>query len=112
MAEHLHRAHCVVLPSYREGTPKTLPEATDCDKPLVNNDVPGCRETVQYGHNGYLCQIRSADDLAAKPLQVAQLPPAGLAVMGEVSRQLATEKFDKNLVLREYLSTVAVAGTQ
>ncbi|TVT40238.1 glycosyltransferase family 4 protein [Hymenobacter setariae] len=110
VAEHLHRADCVVLPSYREGTPKTLLEAAACGKPLITTDVPGCRETVEHGRNGYLCQVRSADDLAAKLLQLAQLPPERLAAMGAASRQLAEEKFDENLVLREYLSAVAEAA--
>jgi len=109
VAEHLHRADCVVLPSYREGTPKTLLEAAACGKPLVTSDVAGCRETVEHGRNGYLCQVRSADDLAAKLLQMAQLPPERLAAMGAASRQLAEEKFDEQLVLREYLSAVAEA---
>jgi glycosyltransferase involved in cell wall biosynthesis len=112
VAEHLHRADCVVLPSYREGTPKTLLEAAACGKPLVTTDVPGCRETVEHGRNGYLCQVRSADDLAAKLLLVAQLAPERLAAMGAASRQLAEEKFDEQLVLREYLTTVAEAGRQ
>ncbi|RYY18858.1 MAG: glycosyltransferase family 1 protein [Cytophagaceae bacterium] len=110
VAEHLLRADCIVLPSYREGTPKTLLEAAACGKPLVTTDVPGCRETVQNGHNGYLCQVRSADDLAAKLLAMAQLPAARLAAMGAASRQLATEKFDEQLVLHEYLAAVAEAG--
>jgi glycosyltransferase involved in cell wall biosynthesis len=112
VAEHLHRADCVVLPSYREGTPKTLLEAAACGKPLVTTDVPGCRETVEHGRNGYLCQVRSADDLAAKLLQMAQLPPERLAAMGAASRELAEEKFDENLVLREYLAAVAEASAK
>lgn len=110
VADHLHRADCVVLPSYREGTPKTLLEAAACGKPLVTTDVPGCRETVEHGHNGYLCQVRDAADLAAKLLAVAQLPPARLAAMGAASRQLAEEKFDEKLVLQQYLAAVAAAG--
>ncbi|TDN36382.1 glycosyltransferase family 1 protein [Hymenobacter sp. UV11] len=110
VAEHLHHAHCVVLPSYREGTPKTLLEAAACGKPLVTTDVPGCRETVQNGRNGYLCEVRSAPDLADKLLAVAQLPAARLAVMGQASRQLAEEKFDEQLVLRQYLAAVAEAA--
>jgi glycosyltransferase involved in cell wall biosynthesis len=112
VAEHLHRADCVVLPSYREGTPKTLLEAAACGKPLVTTDVPGCRETVEHGRNGYLCQVRDAADLAAKLLQMAQLPPERLAAMGAASRELAEEKFDEQLVLREYLTAVAEAGQQ
>ena len=109
VATHLHRADCIVLPSYREGTPKTLLEAAACGKPLVTTDVPGCRETVQPGYNGYLCQVRSADDLAAQLLAVARLPPARLAAMGAASRQLAETKFDEKLVLREYLTAVVEA---
>ena len=111
VAAHLHRADCVVLPSYREGTPKTLLEAAACGKPLVTTDVPGCRETVQHGRNGYLCQVRSAADLADKLLAVAQLPPERLAALGAASRQLAEEKFDEQLVLRQYLGAVAEAGS-
>jgi glycosyltransferase involved in cell wall biosynthesis len=110
VAAYLHRADCVVLPSYREGTPKTLLEAAACGKPLVTTDVPGCRETVQHGRNGYLCEVRSATDLADKLLTVAQLPPARLAALGAASRQLAEEKFDEQLVLRQYLAAVAEAG--
>ncbi len=110
VAEHLHRADCVVLPSYREGTPKTLLEAAACGKPLVTTDVPGCRETVQHGRNGYLCEVRNAADLAAKLLTVARLPPARRAALGAASRQLAEEKFDEQLVLRQYLAAVAEAG--
>jgi glycosyltransferase involved in cell wall biosynthesis len=110
VAAHLHRADCVVLPSYREGTPKTLLEAAACGKPLVTTDVPGCRETVQHGRNGYLCAVRSATDLADKLLTVAQLAPERLAALGAASRQLAEEKFDEQLVLRQYLEAVAGAG--
>jgi glycosyltransferase involved in cell wall biosynthesis len=110
VAEHLHRADCVVLPSYREGTPKTLLEAAACGKPLLTTDVPGCRETVQHGRNGYLCQVRDAADLAAKLRDMAQLSPARLAAMGQASRELAEEKFDEKLVLSQYLAAVTAAA--
>ena len=107
VAAHLHQADCVVLPSYREGTPKTLLEAAAVGKPLVTTDVPGCRETVQDGLNGYLCQVRSAKDLAAKMLQVLRLSDANLQAMGQASRHLAETKFDEKLVLDQYLLAVA-----
>ena len=110
VAAHLHRADCVVLPSYREGTPKTLLEAAAVGKPLVTTDVPGCRETVVDGRNGYLCQVRSAGDLAAKMLQVLRLPDADLRGMGQNSRYLAETKFDEQLVLDKYLTAVATVG--
>ncbi|WP_375419065.1 glycosyltransferase family 4 protein [uncultured Hymenobacter sp.] len=110
VAAHLHRADCVVLPSYREGTPKTLLEAAACGKPLVTTDVPGCRETVLDGRNGYLCQVRSGSDLAAKMQQVLELSEADLAQMGRASRHLAETKFDEQLVLKQYLDAVAAVA--
>ena len=107
VAAHLHLADCVVLPSYREGTPKTLLEAAAVGKPLVTTDVPGCRETVVDGQNGYLCQVRSGPDLAAKMLAVLRLPAAELQQMGRASRHLAETKFDEKLVLAKYLAAVA-----
>ena len=107
VAAHLHAADCVVLPSYREGTPKTLLEAAACGKPIVTTDVPGCRETVVDGRNGYLCQVRSGEDLAAKMRQVYALSDADLAEMGQASRRLAETKFDEQLVLHQYLDAVA-----
>ena len=107
VAAHLHRADCVVLPSYREGTPKTLLEAAAVGKPVVTTDVPGCRETVEDGRNGYLCQVRNGPDLAAKMLQVLRLPEAELQRMSQASRRLAETKFDEKLVLAKYLQAVA-----
>lgn len=110
VAAHLHRADCVVLPSYREGTPKTLLEAAAVGKPVVTTDVPGCRETVVDGRNGYLCQVRDGEDLAAKMLQVLRLSDADLQGMGQNSRYLAETKFDERLVLDKYIAAVAAVG--
>ncbi|MBG8555221.1 glycosyltransferase family 4 protein [Hymenobacter guriensis] len=110
VAAHIAQADCVVLPSYREGTPKTLLEAAAMGKPIVTTDVPGCRETVVNGVNGLLCQVRSGPDLAEKMLQVQRIPDAGLAEMGRASRQLAVEKFDEQIVLDKYLRVVQEVG--
>ena len=59
------------------------------------------------GLNGYLCQVRSGTDLAAKMRQVFELPEAALQQMAQASRHLAETKFDEQLVLRQYLDAVA-----
>ncbi|WP_092767626.1 glycosyltransferase family 4 protein [Hymenobacter actinosclerus] len=110
VAELLAQADCVVLPSYREGTPKTLLEAAAMGKPIVTTDVPGCRETVVDGHNGLLCQVRDAADLAAKMLQVLRLPDAELEQMGHAGRELAVTRFDEQIVLDKYLAVVYEVG--
>lgn len=60
----IFKSSCVVLPSYREGTPRTLLEAAAMGRPIIATDVPGCREVVDHGYNGLLCRPRDATDLA------------------------------------------------
>lgn len=106
VAGYIHRADAVVLPSYREGTPKTLLEAAALGKPIVTTNVPGCKETVTDGENGYLCQVRNATDLAAKMEKLYLLPDEELKQMGRASRQLAVNKFDEQIVITKYLTAI------
>ncbi|UOG74540.1 glycosyltransferase family 4 protein [Hymenobacter tibetensis] len=112
VAAYIRKADCVVLPSYREGTPKTLLEAAAMGKPIVTTNVPGCRETVEDGLNGLLCQVRNAPDLADKMLQILHLPDTELEAMGRAGRQLAETKFDEQIVLDKYLAEVASVQTK
>jgi glycosyltransferase involved in cell wall biosynthesis len=104
--EQLARADCVVLPSYREGTPRTLLEAAAMERPLVATDVPGCREVVRHGVNGLLCQPRNARDLAEKMQAMLMLSPATLAQWGSESRRWVEQHFDEQIVIREYLQAL------
>ncbi|MCJ8165484.1 glycosyltransferase family 4 protein [Pontibacter sp. E15-1] len=106
VANVVRHADCVVLPSYREGTPRTLLEAAAMGKPLIATNVPGCREVVQHGINGYLCRVRSADDLADKMVQMLQRSDGELKKMGEASRQLAATRFDDRIVIGKYLQAI------
>ncbi|NDK57158.1 glycosyltransferase family 4 protein [Pontibacter fetidus] len=107
VASIIAQADCVVLPSYREGTPRTLLEAAAMGKPLIATNVPGCREVVQQNINGLLCRVRNAPDLADKMEQMLQMPPEQLQKMGEASRHIAETKFDVNFVIQRYLKAVA-----
>ena len=106
VAAHILAADAVVLPSYREGTPKTLLEAAALGKPIITTDVPGCRDTVIAGENGYLCEVRNAPDLAAKMMQLYELADADLQRMGQISRRLAVEKFDERYVIQKYVEAI------
>lgn len=97
---------CVVLPSYREGTPRTLLEAAAMGKPLIATDVPGCRNVVTHGENGFLCDARSGDDLAQKMIDFIALSPAARAAMGRKSRELAESRFDEKIVVDAYLEAI------
>ena len=100
----IEKADCIVLPSYREGTPRTLIEAASMAKPIVTTDVPGCRETVEHGFNGFLCKVKDAEDLAAKMEDILDLSPTALATMGNNSRKFAESKFDEQIIVRKYLT--------
>jgi len=96
-------SHCVVLPSYREGTPRTLLEAAALGRPIVTTDVAGCREVVEDGENGYLCEVKSSTDLSNKMIDVCKTPEDKLQEMGRKSRALVERKFDEQIVINQYL---------
>jgi glycosyltransferase involved in cell wall biosynthesis len=86
-----------VLPSYREGTPRTVLEAMAMGRAIITTDAPGCRETVVHGLNGLLVPVKSADALAQAMLKFVEEP--GLAaVMGARSRAVAEHKYDVHKV--------------
>ncbi len=97
---------CVVLPSYREGTPRSLLEAAAMARPIVATDVPGCRQIVDHTQNGYLCEVRNPDDLAEKLLRFIKLSPAERLHMGEMGRLKMEREFDEQIVILEYLTTL------
>ena len=86
-----------VLPSYREGTPRTVLEAMAMGRPIITTDAPGCRETVVDGLNGFLVPVKGVDELALA-MEKFIINPALITQMGALSRQLAEEKFDVNSV--------------
>ena len=109
VAAVIETADCVVLPSYREGTPKTLLEAAAMGKPLVTTDVPGCREVVTDGLNGFLCAARDGTALGTAMARTAALPDADLRRLGAASRALAVTRFDQQIVIDLYLAAIARA---
>jgi glycosyltransferase involved in cell wall biosynthesis len=95
-------ADCVVLPSYREGTPRSLLEAAAMGRPLIATDVPGCREVVKDGVNGLLCKPREYEDLAFKMETILNMSIKKLEIFGEKSRLLVEEKYEEKKVIEKY----------
>jgi len=100
-------ADVVVLPSFREGTPKTLLEAAAMGKPLIATDVPGCREVVMPGENGLLCEARSSDSLAAAMRAMLAMTSLQRQQMGLRGRSLVEAKFDERIVHARYIDAIA-----
>jgi glycosyltransferase involved in cell wall biosynthesis len=86
-----------VLPSYREGTPRTVLEAMAMGRPIITTDAPGCRETVTDGDNGFLVPVKAVDELAVAMIRFIEQPSL-VASMGARSRQIAEEKYDVHKV--------------
>ncbi|WP_221886554.1 glycosyltransferase family 4 protein [Vibrio cholerae] len=82
-----------VLPSYREGTPRTVLEAMAMGRAVITTDAPGCRETVVHGKNGFLVPVKSSAELVAAMSHFIENPELVVA-MGKESRLLAEEKYD------------------
>jgi len=107
----LREAQCVVLPSYREGTPRTLLKAAAMGRPIITTDAVGCREVVDDGTSGYLCQVKDADDLARQIMRFLELPPSARQTMGLAGREKIEREFDERIVIGRYLEAIdAVAG--
>lgn len=100
--DEMVRSDWILLPSYREGTPRTLLEGAALGRPLITTDVPGCREVVQHELNGLLCSAKSADDLAQTIEIALGKTKDQMLDMGRQSRKLAETKFDEKIVIDTY----------
>jgi len=107
---YIENADCVVLPSYREGTPRTLLEAASLSKPIVASNVAGCTNIVQDNVNGLLCEVMNADDLAFKMNEMMQLPESKRSEMGKNGRAIVESKFQEGIVIDKYLNTIGELG--
>lgn len=96
-----------VLPSYREGTPRTVLEAMAMGRAIITTDAPGCRETVVDGENGFLVPIKDSAALAEAMLRCIEHPEE-VAAMGAASRQIAENKYDVDKVNQVMLKEMGI----
>ena len=90
-------SHVFILPSYREGIPRSTQEAMAIGRAVITTDVPGCRETVVDGINGFLVKKWNPQALAEKMIYFIEHPEQ-IKIMGDESYKIAQEKFDANKV--------------
>lgn len=99
-------ATAIVLPSYREGLPRTLLEGAAMARPLIATDVPGCREVVEEGANGFLSRARDAQSLAAVVRKFLKLSWEERDEMGRASRRKVEMRFSQDIVNSAYLDAI------
>ena len=98
----IKKADCIVLPSYHEGLSRVLIEALAMGKPIITSDIPGCRETVEEGMNGYLVPSKNSEALADAFNRFISLSDIERQKMGVYSRKKAEKEFDVKNVIAIY----------
>ena len=105
--EFIRNADCVVLPSYREGTPRTLLEASSMGRPIIATDVAGCNSVVLNEFSGLLCKVKDSDDLALKMEKMLRLTFEERQEMGRRGRIRTESFYDEKLVIDKYLEEIS-----
>ena len=101
------KADCIVLPSfYREGTPRVLLESASMQKPIITTNTVGCRDVVNDGVNGYLCEEKNPRDLADKMEKILNLTNEQRNAMGKAGRRKIVKEFDEKIVISKYIEAV------
>lgn len=103
----LAATHVYVLPSYREGTPRTVLEAMATGRAIITTDAPGCRETVRDGMNGFLVPVRDVEALIFA-MEKFLLEPKLIEQMGEKSREIVVDKYDVRKVNTSMINEMAL----
>ena len=103
---HLAQATAVVLPSYREGLPRSLLEAAAMARPLIATDVPGNRQLVRDGVNGLLCEARDPHALAEAMRKIGKMSASQRLAMGRAAREMVERDYDERNVIGAYLEAL------
>jgi len=102
----LEKAGCVVLPSYREGLPRALLEAAASARPIIATNVTGCREVVDHGVNGFLCKVKSIDDLTKKMKDMINLSTDERREMGLKGREKIERGFSERVTVARIIEII------
>jgi len=103
----ISNADCIVLPSYREGLSRVLLEAASMAKPIITTNVPGCKEVVDDGINGYLCNIKDSDSLVEQMNKMILLSEEERINMGKKGREKIIREFDEKIVIKKYEEAIS-----
>lgn len=99
-------ADVVILPSYREGLSRLLLEAAACEKPLIASKVPGCKELIHEGKNGFLCKPKDSSSLTNAIKKMCNLSYSERIQFGVESRRIVVREFGKDKVNAIYLQAI------
>jgi galacturonosyltransferase len=104
--QEIKEVDCIIHPSYHEGMSNVLLESGAMGKPLIASNIPGCKEIIDDGINGYLFKVKSASSLQDKILKFINLSNEEKIEMGQNSRKKIEREFDRNIVINAYLKEI------
>ena len=100
----IKKSHCIVLPSYREGSPKSLIEAAAMGRPIITTNTVGCKEVVKNEYNGFLCENRNTKSLIAAIEKFLALNLKEKKIMGIRGRKKVEKEFNETIVIEGYFN--------
>lgn len=102
----MEESSCIVLPSYGEGRGTVLQEGAAIGRPLITCDTYGCKDNVEDGINGYLCEVANTESLKNMMEKFIKLPQEEKCLMGKRSREKAEKEFDRDIVVGAYINEI------
>ena len=99
-------ADCVVLPSYREGVPRTLLEAAAMSKPIITTNAVGCKEAIIDNQTGWLCEPRSVKSLTSRFEYFLMLSDEKRREIGHAAGEYVRERFDEKIIIDKYMLAI------
>lgn len=98
----LYKSSCIVLPSYREGIPFSLMEGAAAGKPLIATNTTGCKDVIDNGITGLLCELKNAKSLAEAMEKIIKMPKEERLKMGMKGREKMQKEFDISNIIEQY----------
>jgi glycosyltransferase involved in cell wall biosynthesis len=99
---------CVILPTYSEGTSKSLLEAASMQLPILTSDIPGCNNIVINSYNGFLFKVKDVGAIINSINIFLSLDSKDKVLMGTRSREVVLKKFDNNIIINKYLDILNI----
>ncbi len=103
---YIKNSHCTILPSYHEGMANVLLETCAAGRPIIASNINGCKEAIDDGINGFLCEVKNSEDLISKVENFINLSYETKSEMGIAARKKMEDEFDRKIVIKKYLEEI------
>ena len=102
----IDNANCIILPSYREGMPKSLLESMSMSRPIITTNVPGCKDLIIDNYNGFICSSKNSESIESAIIKFINLTASKKILFGRNSRKIILNKYDEKIVINKYMEII------